>query len=72
MIICDHNNWCDSVYYAMTLCCIGNVYYNQGKYDEALKYYQQAYEIRKANLGDKHPLVVNTLHIIENVKRHIR
>ena len=41
---------------------IGSVYESQGKYDEALDYYNKALTIRKNKLGEDHPDVAR--HII--------
>ena len=37
-----------------------DVYYNQGKYDEALAMYEKALSIRLKKLGDDHPDVADT------------
>ena len=34
---------------------MAGVYYNQGKYKEALDLFRKALNIRKAKLGDEHP-----------------
>ena len=36
------------------------VYYNQGKYDEALAMYEKALSIKLKKLGDDHPDVADT------------
>ncbi len=40
------------------------MYSSQGKYDEALQYYQQALTMSKAIYGDQHPDVVGSLHLL--------
>jgi len=47
---------------------IGSVYKNQGKYDDALKYYYMSLEILKKKLGDDHPNTKGTLRNIEIIK----
>ena len=44
------------------------LYYNQGKYDDALKSHLISLEIRKKKLGDDHPNTKNILRGIEIVK----
>jgi CHAT domain-containing protein/Tfp pilus assembly protein PilF len=45
---------------AQVLSSIGTVYLNQGKYVQAIEYYQQALVIRKHLLGDQHPDVAKS------------
>jgi len=46
---------------------IGSVYNNQGKYDEALKYYFKSLEIIEAFLGNNHPNTGTSYNIIGSV-----
>ncbi|CAK9011418.1 Kinesin light chain (KLC), partial [Durusdinium trenchii] len=50
-----------------TLNNIAQVYKAQGKYDEALRYYVEALEIKREQLGDRHPSVATTLNDIARV-----
>ena len=49
---------------ADTLHNIGSVYDNQGKYEEALKYYNQSLEMKKKTLPSNHPSIAKTLNNI--------
>jgi tetratricopeptide (TPR) repeat protein len=44
---------------------IGSMYYQQGKYREALKYLEKALEICKAKLGEDHPYTKGTQEWID-------
>ncbi|MCX4247450.1 tetratricopeptide repeat protein [Paraliomyxa miuraensis] len=45
----------------------GGVFYRLERYDEALTHYQRAYQVQYELLGDRHPLVAQTLNHIGNV-----
>ncbi|MCA9652846.1 MAG: serine/threonine protein kinase [Myxococcales bacterium] len=45
----------------------GGVYYRLARFDEALRYYEQAYEVQREQLGEQHPMVAQTLNHIGNV-----
>jgi tetratricopeptide (TPR) repeat protein len=49
---------------------MGVEYDHQGKYEEALKHYLRALEIREKKLGSGHPTVATTLYNIGSVYRH--
>ncbi|GBG35209.1 Kinesin light chain, partial [Hondaea fermentalgiana] len=49
---------------ATTLNNIAFVYRAQGRYEEALAYYEEALSIRKESLGNRHPFVVIVLNNI--------
>jgi CHAT domain-containing protein/Tfp pilus assembly protein PilF len=51
-----------SVDYANLLNNLAMFYHNEGKYDKAEPLYLKALEIKKKNLGDKHPEFANTLN----------
>ena len=44
---------------------IGSMYYQQGKYPEALEYLEKALKICKARLGDDHPYTKATQEWID-------
>ena len=46
---------------------MAGVYYNQGKYEEALAMYEKALSIRLKKLGDDHPDVAMTYNNMANV-----
>ena len=58
---------------------MGNLYQNQGKYDEARPHYLRALKIRKKQLGSKHPdaaihysiLVNSALHKLCMMRRYL-
>ena len=52
---------------ATTLACMGHLKWYQQQYQEAMDYYQRAYQIRKKRLGDRHPATQKALKYIEDV-----
>ena len=46
---------------------MANVFYNQGKYDEALDWYRRALSGKEKSLGKDHPNTLSTVHQIANV-----
>jgi len=52
---------------ATTLHNIGLVFYNQGKYDQALKYYNESLVIYKQTLPSNHRDIANSLNSIGSV-----
>ncbi len=49
---------------AATLNNIGSAYERKGAYDQALKYYKEALEIRKSTIGHNHPNTATSLNNI--------
>jgi len=49
---------------------IAEVYRAQGAYEKALQYYEEALDIRREKLGDRHPSVATTLNNIGWVHRN--
>jgi len=43
------------------------VYKTQGKYEEALKYYNKSFDIRLKYFGENHPIIASSLNNIGNV-----
>ena len=56
-----------SIDFAATYNNMANVYYNQGKNDEALTMYEKSLSIRLKKLGDDHPDVAATYNNMANV-----
>ena len=54
---------------AMSLNKLANLYYLQGRYEEAEPLYQQALEMRRNLLGQKHPDVAMSLNNLANLYR---
>ncbi|GBG34506.1 Kinesin light chain 3 [Hondaea fermentalgiana] len=47
---------------------IAGVYDSQGRYEEALAYYEEALSIRKESLGDRHPDMAQRLNNIRRIR----
>ena len=50
---------------------IGLVYLGFGDYKTALEYFNKALEIYKAKLGESHPATLQTLEIIDEIKKEL-
>ncbi|GBG32105.1 Kinesin light chain [Hondaea fermentalgiana] len=51
---------------------IATVYRAQGRYEEALAYYEEALSIRKDALGDRHPDVANSRNNMRNIREEMQ